>query len=107
MDIISKRLTELHTKRGNTQEEFAEYLNVSQQDVNEKIELGKTILNEASNDCNLNQPEASSPFSQSVMKKLYAIKRQIDNNRADIVEQYYQEHGTFKGIDDWLDTSGY
>jgi len=47
-------------------------------------------------------PENSNAFSKSVMKKIRAIQELQGPNRDILVEQYYQEHGSYEGLETWL-----
>lgn len=44
------------------------------------------------------------PFVQHVMEKIHVIDEYIKIYGADIIEKYYQEHGTYNGIEDWINS---
>ncbi len=54
--------------------------------------------NMKTNDCD----NESTSFVQNVMKKIQPISEYTKNGNTELIELYYQEHGTYDGVEEWL-----
>lgn len=44
------------------------------------------------------------PLVQHVMGRIRVIKEYIKTNGVGMIEKYYQEHGTYNGIEEWINS---
>ncbi len=44
------------------------------------------------------------PLVQHVMERIQVVSEYIKTNGVDMIEKYYQEHGTYNGIEEWINS---
>lgn len=50
------------------------------------------------------QRHEGSLFAQEVMGKIKAVSEYLKVGSKEVIEEYYKEHGTYNGIEEWINS---